>query len=150
MRMDFAEMFELERMAEIWRDHIQQMDEGCDVRMAELQWREWRRSQHFWAVSHPTNQLFGEVLRGLLARTARRAPETEVAEALAGNELDQFMTPIHPSVARRLELRWYSPETLYTWPGGPFTVREWAAEHMRYTRRLLKERSQESEVRSPQ
>jgi hypothetical protein len=149
LRMDLAETLDLDRKVEIWRDYIQQLDDSCDVPMAELQWREWRTFQHFWTVSHPTNRLVGGILRGLLKRTVRRTPEEEVARALGENELNQFMTPIHPSVARRLDLQWYSPDALYIWPDGPFTIRQWALEHLRYTRRVLAEvRSKKLEVRS--
>lgn len=137
MRMDLAQMFDLNRLVELWHYWIQELDKFCDVPMAELQWSEWRRVRHYWGVSHPTNQLVQVVLRELLAQTVGPVPEKELQLSLRTNRLDEFMTPVHPSVARHLDLLWYSPEARYAWPGGPFTIEQWALEHVRYTRRVL-------------
>jgi hypothetical protein len=137
MRIDLARMFDLDRLVELWHWSIGELDKSCDVPMAEIQWREWKQIRHYWAVSHPTNQLLGRVLRTLLSRTIGRVPQKELLESLRNNELNQFMTPIHPSVAHHFGLKWYSPDDLYTWPDGPFTIRQWALEHVRYTRRVM-------------
>ena len=137
LHTDLARMFDLDRLVELWRYQMEDADKSCDVVLAELQWREWRDTRHYWALSHPTNRLFGEVLRKLLARTIGPVAEEELLGSLRANELDQFMTPIHPSVARHFGLKWCSPDDLYAWPDGPFTIRQWALEHVRYTRRVL-------------
>ncbi|HTX35480.1 MAG TPA: WcbI family polysaccharide biosynthesis putative acetyltransferase [Bryobacteraceae bacterium] len=135
--LDLAKTIDLDRRVQLWRRHLEEVDQGCDVRLAELQWREWRDTRHYWAINHPANQLFGEILRRLFACTVGPIPEEEVVEALRTSEPNHFMPPVHPSVARYLGLKWYSPDELFNWPDGPFTLRQWALEHVRYTRRIL-------------
>lgn len=137
MKTDLARMFDLDRLVELWHYRIEELDQSCDVLMAELQWRKWKSSRHYWAVSHPTNKLVGVVLRKLLARTIGELPEQEILHSLRNNELNEFMTPIHPSVARHLGLEWYSVDDTYAWPAGPFTIHRWALEHVQYTRRVF-------------
>jgi hypothetical protein len=139
LETDMARMFDLDRLLEIWQWSIKELDKSCDIPMAELQWREWKQIRHYWALTHPTNQLIGRVLRTLLSRSIGPVPQREFLEALRNHELNEFMTPIHPTVARHFGLKWYSPEDRYTWPGGPFTIRQWALEHVRYTRRVMAE-----------
>jgi hypothetical protein len=147
MRLDLARMFDLDRLVQLWRRNLEAMDRSCDVPLAEVQWGEWRTARHYWSIGHPTNRLVGTLLRKLLARTIGAVPEEEFTAALRGNEFNEFMPPIHPSVARHLGLAWYSADDLYHWPDGPFTGRQWALEHVRYTRRVLAEHARLEDAR---
>ncbi len=142
--LDLAERFDLDRLVERWRYEIQAADHGCDVPMAEVQWREWKSARHYWTINHPSNQLAGQILRKLLARSIGGVPETEIQATLPAHEFDHCITPIHPSVARHLGIQWYSPYSLHKWPGGPYGIRQWALEHVRYTRGLLASRAFET------
>ena len=134
-RLDLAGVYDLDRRIELWKVMVAEWDAGCDVKLSEFVWENWRRTRLFWTIYHPTNELVGYLLKALLARTfGDDVPEQELIASLRTNELDESMTPIHPSVARHLRLEWFSAGQLYNSSEGPWTWEQWVRAYVRYIR----------------
>ncbi len=135
LRMDFAAMYPLQRLAELWRYQLDKFDAESDIQIADFVWSHFRQRRLFWTVYHATNEIFGYILRELLARTIGDViPKDELTHALQSIELNDEMTPIHPSVVRHFGLQWVTDELVYNSCEGPLPMEQWYAAYLRYVR----------------
>jgi hypothetical protein len=84
----------------------------------------WRSRQLFHSYSHPTLELFVEMIAEALEKVG--LPDSAVRQALT-SEIE-VQVPLHPSVAQVLELAWAPPEKIY-YPrhGEPMTFDDYFA-----------------------
>jgi len=134
LRMDFAARYPLQRSAELWKYQLDRFDGVSDVKISKFAWAQLKHRRLFWTIYHATNEIFGYILRELLGRTIGDAPEDELAPALRAIELDDEVTPIHPSVARHFKLEWFTDDLLFKSSDGPLPMKEWYAAYLRYIR----------------
>ena len=102
-------------------------DQQCDVKMADFMAQSLRHVRLFYTAGRPTWMIMGRVLRQLLALslddpalwlTTLRALD-RLDHGYRGN--DSLSAPIHPEVARRLDLLWYNPAETSRWLGHQWT-----------------------------
>jgi hypothetical protein len=99
-------------------------DERSDVKIASIIMSELTRKKLFWTINHPTGWLLGRVFGEILALA-------EPQWSLGGDvreKADQVFNgfepfghqdvPIHPEVARQLDLQWWSPDYAYRYLDG--------------------------------
>ena len=135
LQMDFTAKYPLARSAELWRYQLDKFDAVSDVKIADFVWSHFQRRQMFWTIYHATNEIFGHVLRLLFKRTiGDGVPEDELIPALRSIELNNEMTPIHPSVVRYFNLTWVTDDLVYNSCEGPLRSEQWYAAYLQYIR----------------
>lgn len=133
MTKDLASLFDLDRMLDYWRCCLEARDAQGDIRAATFVETEFRNQRLFFTRDHPspalTQFVLGEVIR-LIWGTG--FPDAYI-EFAASIPFDQYVAPVHLSVARALQLNWCGEDTLHRhWHSGFFTHREFARRYVRY------------------
>ena len=141
LQADLAELYSLDSLADRWFEQGRETDKGAAATVAEFIWDRWRVERLFWAVNHPSNRLFGHILQQLLTRSLGSLVSSEELEAaLKKQELDHWVTPVHPSVARLFQLQWVSRHAKHNHRGfGELTLEAWT---LAYIRRMRAVRAQ--------
>jgi hypothetical protein len=108
----------LDRLAEIERQRWAAIEAELEVKVADIIFDNLSDRRMFWNYNHPNREMlirFG----GRLLRAAGFAPEGDVEAAeLMGRVITwefgaNYHEPIHPAVAEKLNLKWWSPNMLY-------------------------------------
>ncbi len=115
------------------RSRLEARDGHCDVKMGSFILDQLRSRRLFWTVNHPTQMLMRELLGRLFEASERVAPalkEADIEETVrvyfpAGELLKIASIPIHPAVARELDLEWYDPHERYGVFGNTYTYEEY-------------------------
>lgn len=102
-------------------------DEHCDIKMADFMANALRHTRLFYTAGRPSWAIMGRVLRQLLALSFDN-PALWLAALRALDPLDRsyrgndsLTAPIHPEVARRLNLLWFDPAETGRWLGHQWT-----------------------------
>lgn len=118
-----------------WR----KLDSTHDVKVADFIVENFRRYRLFFAPPYPT----GELLRHIVVQLLTGSPIEALCDpAKLRRELDFLLTgyigrreelPIHPLVARRLELAWWQPDMRYRWHSNHWTFEQYVLRYIRWT-----------------
>jgi hypothetical protein len=119
-----ARLPDLSRLRDIEARRLMARDASADVKVADLVLANYREVPLFWTINHPTGWLLGRVL-GRLLRAAREPlglvndPAPRAIELFSSFEpFGHQHQPIHPEVARRLNLAWFKPDRSYNYFDG--------------------------------
>lgn len=125
-----SEMLEknLARLEQIERSRWQAIERDHDVKMADYLFGSFRRKRIFHTYNHPTRDTLCE----LIARILQAAFPTDAPDVLLGDVEALFtwdfgsdlQVPIHPVVAEKLRIEWWSPEACYNFRGAPLSHRD--------------------------
>ncbi|MGB9464126.1 MAG: WcbI family polysaccharide biosynthesis putative acetyltransferase [Candidatus Acidiferrum sp.] len=130
---DVASLFSVDRVMEYWRHTLSALDARSDIKAGAFIEKEFRAKRLFHTRNHPSVELTNFLLEEIMRRAwGDGTPRSHIRFA-ASVPMDQYMTPIHPSVANALELKWCGEETLHRhYDNGWFTHREFARRYVRY------------------
>ena len=107
------------RLVAIERQRWDNLDGDLSVKMADEIFARFRQERLFYTYNHPTSELLCRVGAGLL-----HAADLVTDKDAAFEELRRLFTwefgadhavPIHPNVAKALNLEWWSPAMRYRW-----------------------------------
>jgi hypothetical protein len=117
-------------------------DAAVDIMVSDLVLANHRDKPLFWTINHPTGWLLGRVLARLL-RAAQERLGAEPDDETEEQALQLFSSwepfghqhqPIHPEVARRLGLKWWTPERTYQYfDGTRLTFDEFMMRYIRFS-----------------
>ncbi len=130
---DVASLFNVERVMDYWRFTLAALDAHSDIKAAAFLQKNFRTKRLFYTRNHPSPGLTYFLLQEIIRRAwGEGTPFPHVLFA-ASLPMDQYMAPIHPSVAQALGLKWCGEETLHRhFDNGWFTHREFARRYVRY------------------
>jgi hypothetical protein len=133
LEKDVAWLFSLPRVMDFWRHMLTALDNRSDIRVKTFIENKFRSRRLFYTTNHPSIELVYFLLRGIVRRAwGDGVPDSHI-EFAAGMPMNQYMTPVHPSVARALDLQWSGDDTLHRhWDNGWFTHREFATRYVRW------------------
>jgi hypothetical protein len=116
---------------------LERRDSFCGVKMADYVYGRFTTDHMFWTWGHISSTLLAELLRRLIAATPDAfGPVTDELEAeIAKFVLDtpgigEEQLPIHPEVARVLELEFCPPDRRYRWFTQDWTFREYMTHYI--------------------
>lgn len=131
--MDVASLFNVDRVMEYWRFTLSALDARSDIKAAAFLENNFRTKRFFYTRNHPSTELTCFLLQEIIRRAWGDGTPCSHVRFAASVPMDQYMTPIHPSVARALALKWCGDETLHRhYDNGWFTHREFARRYVRY------------------
>jgi len=111
-------MPDMARLAEIEHQRWRAVEAGLDAKISDILFAGMTRTRMFWNYNHPTRETLCQ-LGGRILQAAGFAPEDDAeATALMACVLTwqfgaNYQEPVHPLVAKRLALDWWSPDLLY-------------------------------------
>jgi hypothetical protein len=115
-------------------------DEIADVQVADWVEQNFRRVNLFYTSGHIAAPAIAFLMKQLLAATRILHPRLA---RMAVDEVDILLRrhtgqdseclPIHPTVAERLDLRFYDPDATYRWHGHTWTFRQYILHYIRWT-----------------
>jgi hypothetical protein len=128
------------RLLDLEAQRLIARDAAADIRVADLVLSNYREVPLFWTINHPTGWLLGRVL-GRLLRAAREPlglredPEPRAIKLFSSWEpFGHQHQPVHPELARRSELTWWTPERKYRYfDGSDLTFEEFMLRYINFT-----------------
>jgi tetratricopeptide (TPR) repeat protein len=123
---DLAEMFHVQRVYEYWRKKIAKLDAQCDVKLGHFIDQQFREQRLFYTHNHPTPAIMAYLLQEMIRLAwGDVIPSSKIQAAAAAIPLDRHMSPVHPSIAAALGLRWANDDLRYRhYDNGFFTLPE--------------------------
>ncbi len=119
-------------------DRLSMLDAKTQFSMVPYIREHLSRARLFWNSTGPTNDVFSELVLGILARMygektpISRKVLTELLHRFGERDLfGQATVPIHPHVARTFGLRWYSNEAKFYYLGEMLGYREYFEQMVR-------------------
>jgi hypothetical protein len=104
----------LDRFATLEYARLRARDEKCEVKFADFVIENFRDTNLFWCVNHPTLPALTELCHRLVAAVNERSMvpfKASIAETVAKLDpegpLGFLHVPIHPAVVEHFGLRWY-------------------------------------------
>jgi hypothetical protein len=133
-------MPDLERRVRLDVTRWKAADAIADIALADWVEKTFRSTNLFYTSGHITARAVAYLMKQLLSRTSILSPA--LARAAIG-ETDILLrrhtgqdfecVPIHPTVAERLNLRFYDPHAKYRWHAHEWTFREYILHYTRWT-----------------
>lgn len=116
---------DLDRHLDIEAMRLFRREQGAHVKLAAFVLSSFKSERLFWAYNHPTRRLLAEILNRLAAATWPAEARTpghglnRVGDRVFKDwdPLDQLHVPIHPVVARKLGLTWWTDNLRYRFHG---------------------------------
>jgi tetratricopeptide (TPR) repeat protein len=139
MKLSMLKMPDVETLIARDRDLAERRDGACDVKMADFVFAHFKDEHLFWTWGHVSSLVTGELVRRLCERSKTRlgplTPDFEfelnrVCELFPGIGEEQL--PIHPEVARRLQLKFCRPDTKYSWFNKRWTFKEYMTRYISF------------------
>lgn len=111
------------RLHDFERRHLVAVDRkfGCDVGQFILD--TFRQRQLFYAINHPSAEVFTVLLEWLMRRLGIEERFTEPLEHI--DVVRRVQVPIHPKVARALGVSWADENTVYTYESRQIVWEQW-------------------------
>lgn len=140
MELTAERMPDLERRVRMDIARWKASDAIADVPLAEWVERHFRTVNLFHTSGHIAAPAVSYLMKQLLARTAILSPSLSRAAAAETEVLLRHHTgqdfecvPIHPTVAQRLNLRFFDPDMSYRWHAHRWTFRQYILHYIRWT-----------------
>jgi hypothetical protein len=118
----------LERLQTLEEARLVERDSSCDVAITPVIQQEFNRQRLFWTPNHPTGfllgKLFGLLLNVLLGEDVARQEEAQ-KYFLGWQPWSDEVLPIHPEVARRLNLAWGGAQERVAYNGKKMSFEEY-------------------------
>jgi hypothetical protein len=136
--MSEKDMPELTALLAVDIARMEKAETNCDVKIAAFVQRNFRHKRLFLAPIVPGRALVREIVDRLLDTPTMREL---TANAQLPDQLDSLMegyigrreeVPIHPLVARRLELAWWAPNLQYRWFNNRRGYKEYIVDYIRW------------------
>lgn len=108
-RLDVPNLLDPIRLHDFERRRLEDMDARYDIGIGAFLLETFRREPLFYAVNRPA----GALLTRLLAFLMTRLGLSTIRETVDLDRLRGKQVPVHPEVARRLEIVWADESTLY-------------------------------------
>lgn len=136
---DVTQIMNLDRFHEMQLVNMAMREEGYDVKVGAYLAARFRDERLFFVHHHPSSRMFSYMLSQILmspkfrhvyrknlgSLTRNLTEWCEVAQIFADEQL-----PLHPQVARALDLRWWSEDMAYRLSGRDWTFLEWITYYM--------------------
>lgn len=139
LRVTAERMPDLDRRLRLDIARWKAADAIADVKLTEWVEKTFQSVSLFHTSGHITAPAVGYVMKQLLERTSiltpalARAAIADVDVLLRRHTGQDFeCVPIHPSVAERLNLRFYDPDATYRWHGHQWTFRQYILHYIRW------------------
>lgn len=130
---DLASLFNLPRLGDYWRHVLATLDDRSDIKVKAFIESRLQHCRLFYSRNHPSPATVYYLLRGIIRHAWGDGVPDSHLEFAAGEPMNQYMAPVHPSVARALGLKWCGDDTLHRhWHNGWFTHREFARRYVRW------------------
>lgn len=109
MRADFAIEYDLEAMRNAQISYFRTLDDPGKLAISDWLIENFMQEKLFYIYNHPTKAVFFEIGRKVLKLIGIENDLTKEDE----DPFDVLDSPIHPSVAKALSLRFYNPDQIY-------------------------------------
>ncbi len=119
-------------------ERLSMLDARTQFSMAPYIREHVSRTRLFWNSTAPTNEVFSELVFGILKRMYGEKPPisrkvlVELMHRFGEQDFfGQATVPIHPHVARTFDLRWYKNDAKFSYMGEMLTYREYFEQMVR-------------------
>jgi hypothetical protein len=137
MELSMAQMPDVANLLERDRALLERRDAASDVHMADYVLENVRTQHLFWTWGHTSGALNLELTRRIIDRGRDVfGPLTGTVEASLRSSAERYpgigeeQLPVHPEVARRLDLSFCPPDTRYRWAGQSWTFEEYMTRYI--------------------
>lgn len=130
----------IERLLSLERARLETREKHCDVTISAYIFDRFRDTRLHWTANHPTTTVLCETAMRLLRATFPEAQDFERSELIhhtrtyIGEPLGHAAVPIHPELARALELRWYRTNTDYPHYGTTLSLEAYLRAYVAHAR----------------
>ena len=121
--MDVNSKVNLERFHEINVAKAEQLDARADVPLGKQVFDNFRHHNLFVTRNHPSMPMMHYIRDRIFEALGVSVPKSDLQTASGG--MGQIHVPVHPSVAQRFGLAWYSPDDVYRYHSEQLTAREY-------------------------
>jgi hypothetical protein len=135
-----ARLPDTHRLRDIEAQRLVARDAVADIMVADLVLANYQKVPLFWTINHPTGWLLGRVLGRLMGAVREplglpEDPEPRAIQLFSSWEpFGHQHQPIHPELARRLGLTWWSPDRKYRYfDGSHLTFEEFMLRYINFT-----------------
>jgi FkbH-like protein len=133
MELSHRKMPNIEALLQRDMAQLRQRDNASDVKIGDFILQNLRTTKMFATWGH----LYGEALipmfRDLIVKSEIPGFSQELMPSLLGALMtseDEAEVPIHPAVAKQLDLQFYKPDSLYNWQGNRWTFKEYTIRYI--------------------